>query len=122
MPSIRARSFPRRSLRRQFVVLALVCLTVIFAGRLRALVFGPHLATNTLQPKYPIGSYNRSKQSLLPSSILGEHRYLPNGLLLVNNAGPHPIYELIRVCSSLDSCGLCLCMSIYTSTPSRTGL
>lgn len=30
-----------------------------------------------------------------PERALGKHRYRPNGLLEVNQEGPHPIYELI---------------------------
>ncbi|KAF8634774.1 hypothetical protein AX15_000731 [Amanita polypyramis BW_CC] len=87
----------RRTLK-YLCVIGVAVLIVSFSNWLIILSTGFHIAVVPLSDliqavlAHPVTTTGTSAQP----QILGQHKYLPNGLLLVNENGPHPIYELME--------------------------
>lgn len=51
--------------------------------------------THSQHPQHPFAGNFSARPVRKPPVVLGKHKYRPDGLLEVNQDGPHPIYELI---------------------------
>ncbi|KAG5645977.1 hypothetical protein DXG03_004769 [Asterophora parasitica] len=111
--------FPRRSIRRPVLILSILAFAAILAGYLKDAASGYHLQVDFTSVHNPpvtvthtrvirtawaqetrvVGAEARADRhhdQFSASPPLQKHRYRDDGLLEVNDKGPHPIFELIE--------------------------